>query len=84
MCHTGATYEGAFKANNFHGHGRMRYPNGDSYEGEWADDKRHGNGTLHHASGQVDEGEWRGGIHVAGPGSRTSTRAKRDAFYGSK
>ena len=40
------SYEGAFKGKKAHGHGLMRWREGDKYEGDWVDGLRHGQGTY--------------------------------------
>ncbi|ESL05678.1 hypothetical protein TRSC58_06663 [Trypanosoma rangeli SC58] len=41
-----------------HGHGVMKYSNGDIYDGDWASNLRHGHGTLTTAAGEVYTGRW--------------------------
>jgi hypothetical protein len=35
-------YEGYWKDNKAHGHGRLIHSDGDVYDGMWAEDKAHG------------------------------------------
>ncbi|PWV20971.1 hypothetical protein C3747_4g98 [Trypanosoma cruzi] len=41
-----------------HGHGIMRYANGDTYDGEWGSNCRHGRGRLITDDGEIYEGQW--------------------------
>jgi len=41
-----------------HGHGTLRYGNGDLYIGEWCNGLRSGQGTLNKANGDCYEGYW--------------------------
>merc|ERR1719329_553939 len=48
-CYTscdGATYEGHFRNNLFHGHGEHKWPDGRSYKGMWRDGYMHGQGEY--------------------------------------
>lgn len=39
-------YEGLFKANKFHGFGKISYADGITYEGYWLNGKKDGKGSL--------------------------------------
>lgn len=40
----GGRYQGHFKDNNYHGHGRLTMPEGYVFEGDWVEGKPHGKG----------------------------------------
>lgn len=59
----GSVYEGEWKRDLQHGHGRYAYPNGDLYEGGWQRGQRHGIGTYQFAEAKVVfRGTWKCGI----------------------
>jgi len=46
-------YEGQFKNDKMHGHGKETFADGKSYEGQFEDGKMHGQGTYKWADGIV-------------------------------
>jgi hypothetical protein len=59
-------YEGEWKGDKRHGHGRATFGLGGSYEGGWKNDRFDGEGTIVYAgSGRTYTGQFRDG-HVAG------------------
>lgn len=63
----GGEYAGDWTANQMHGNGTRRYPNGDLYVGEYVSGKRHGEGRFYYANGDLFWGQWKGN-HMHGPG----------------
>lgn len=55
-----ATYSGQWHNNMRHGHGELKYRNGDSYVGDFAEDLAHGRGILTSSQG-VYRGTWSAG-----------------------
>ncbi|XP_022782765.1 uncharacterized protein LOC111323609 isoform X2 [Stylophora pistillata] len=54
-------YNGGWKNNMRHGHGKMMFSSGAIYEGQWQYDKMTGFGTLTLSDGTVQEGSWKDG-----------------------
>jgi len=54
-------YEGEWSGGLRHGHGVMRYDNGNTYDGEWRLDVSCGRGKALYAGGIAYEGEFEGG-----------------------
>jgi hypothetical protein len=52
-------YDGEFKDDKPHGHGRLQMRDRSIYEGEWNDGKRHGQGRLQFPDGAIYEGQWK-------------------------
>ena len=49
-------YEGEWKENKYHGHGKYSSAETDEYEGQWKEDKMHGHGRyFFRVSGDVHE-----------------------------
>ena len=77
----GHKYIGEFKGNLRHGHGKLKYENGDLYEGSFAEGKFHGHGVYDWASGISYEGEWVHG-HPQGAGAMTWADGQRwDGYW---
>lgn len=57
----GNVYQGEYKQNKRHGHGRYTYADGSYYEGEWFNHKKHGIGKEVSVNGIITEGEWKDG-----------------------
>ena len=55
----GDIFEGYVTGGRPHGHGMMRYLNGDRYDGEWVHGVVSGMGTFFYRHGQVYEGEFK-------------------------
>lgn len=45
------TYIGETKDGKRHGHGKLKYPNGDVYEGEWRKSTKYGYGVCTSSNG---------------------------------
>ena len=63
----GGEFLGVWQAGVMHGHGVMRYTNGDVYIGAMEQNARHGEGQLSTRGGEVYRGGWRDGLRH-GPG----------------
>ena len=57
--YNGNVYEGEWRDDKRHGHGKCTFSTGDVYEGEWKDGKKHGRGKYTYSTGDVYEGEWK-------------------------
>ena len=57
----GRVYEGEWKDNEAHGHGKMTYADGGVHEGKWKGDERHGQRRYTRATRGVAEGIWQHG-----------------------
>lgn len=51
-------YEGEYREDKRHGHGKFVWANGKSYEGQWAEGRREGRGLYTDARGKAREGIW--------------------------
>lgn len=58
------SYEGQLQNGEFHGFGKLNYPNGKSYEGQWSQGKYHGPGVLKAQDGRSFNGNWENGNPV--------------------
>jgi hypothetical protein len=54
----GGEYVGDWRADQMHGSGTRRYPNGDVYMGEYNEGVRHGQGRFYYANGDLYWGTW--------------------------
>jgi hypothetical protein len=54
----GTMYTGNWKDDQFHGFGKLSYPNKDTYEGNFESGKAQGQGKFTHANGTVYVGGW--------------------------
>lgn len=52
----GETYIGEFKNDEFHGKGKLIFPDGSFYEGDWANGVKEGEGLIHLANGKIIKG----------------------------
>ena len=55
---SGTVYSGSWRANQFHGTGKIIYSTGtiQLYDGEWVDNRKCGRGTLYYTNGDCFEG----------------------------
>jgi hypothetical protein len=75
-------YEGGWYRDDYHGHGRFTFRNGDVYEGEWRNGSRQGKGRIIHSDGTVEEGVCRHDVFIAS-GDRWRFRPfSTDSAYG--
>jgi len=58
---TNGRYDGYFVNNEFSGHGRLIFENGDIYEGEFSHHELNGNGSFDYANGSKYSGEFKDG-----------------------
>lgn len=63
---SGATYEGEFADNAFHGYGVYKWADGASYSGVWSHGRMHGEGAYTGADGLVFAGTFYNGLYVEG------------------
>lgn len=64
----GENYIGEFKNDDFHGKGKLMFPDGSFYDGNWVNGMKHGEGgEIHLANGKIIKGNFVNDV-LNGPG----------------